>query len=128
MFNTGSFDNVESLTQFTHNTPVFLVYEYYVTGLMLLCTCSHISFAWGIICWVVMLSALPSGWMCTLKERRALCEDGLKSVNVLLSDFIGSVTDTGELNASEGSTLWAQVPSRYQIAMRGLMIDLSCSR
>src|SRR5690242_1040424 len=68
------------------------------------------------------------GVLRTLKESSALCQNSLKCVYVLLCNCSVPLAYRRELDSGERPALWAQVPSRDEIAVRWLVVDLRRGR
>lgn len=81
----------------------------------------------GVVCLDVTLALPVRRRLRALKKGCALCQDGLKGVDVFLRDRIRALANGRKLNARKGAALGAQVPSWYQVAPRGLVVDL-CRR
>lgn len=116
-----------TLGQLTHDATVFLVDQNDLT----IVASPYVTLTWSVVLGVVYLDVTLTlfvlGSLRTLKEGCALCQDGLKGIDVFLRDRCRALANWWELDACEGAALWAQVPPWYQVAARWLVVDL-CSR
>ena len=113
-----------TLSQLTDDATVLLVDQ----DDLAIVAAAYVTLAWsvvlGVVCLDVTLALLVLGSLRTLEEGCALRQDSLEGVDVLLRDRSRALANWRELNACEGAALWAQVPSRYQVAARRLVVDL----
>lgn len=113
-----------TLSQLTDDATILLVDQ----NDLAIVAAAYVTLAWsvvlGVVCLDVTLALLVLRSLRTLEEGCALRQDSLEGVDVLLRDRSRALANWRELNACEGAALWAQVPSRYQVAARRLVVDL----
>lgn len=133
------FNDLIGFAQFADYASILFINEDDSSARMGATTSLSVRLSGGIICGIVRRQLFSGGFpgllraSCrslgglrrrgALEKGRALSEDGLKSVNILLKT--ASTTGTWELDASKGATVRAQIPTRNQVTGGRLMIDLS---
>ena len=119
-------NDVEIVVQLSYHTAIFLVHQHDVpAGMFAATSTSYITLTRRILLRVVGLVLLCVA-RCTgsLQKCRTLSEDGLKRIDIFLTDAIRSGPNLGKFDTGEGARLRTQIPTRYEVAARWLVVDL----
>ena len=117
-------DEIEPLAELAHHAPILLINKHDVSVPTLRAR-AHVTLARRVLLRVVLNhAALLRRDARVLQERRALRQDRLKGIDLLLAHVAVPAADGRELDAGERARLGPQVPARDQVAARRLVEDL----
>ena len=136
-FHGAVFDYVEAFAELTDDAAILFVDQDNLPAMMRTGATHNISLAWfhlrRIIGWRLvsrkrLLARRKSGLggLSAFQEGSTLCNDCLECIDIILYMF--AIFNGRKLYPCERATVWAQIPSWYQVALGRLVVDLRSRR